>query len=370
MMNTKKMIEALRVDGFMTMSAQATALIYDGFDYESVPLASGDNIAGADGGTGFTGAWANTRNTPDFILPGYTAGSLPVVGGAIQGNAWSGVARPIGSTLADANLLDDGATLWMSVIFDLTGQNTTNADLNLALTNAPKFHSSTFGDRENLEGETNEGIGITHSGGFIQAVYWQNNDGATDTVAERTESANSSLKLGGTGNPTTALIVMKIEWGVGAGDETVTLYAPDNDLNQVEVLAATAFPAIDQSLFNNLALQFKDTSRMDEIRFGATFEDVIGDTGNPALPGDTNGDGDVDDSDLGTSFANYTGPVGDVGKTAAEGDTDNDGDVDDSDLGNSFANYTGPLGGAPVPEPTSLALMGLGGLALARRRRA
>ena len=88
----------------------------------------------------------------------------------------------------------------------------------------------------------------------------------------------------------------------------------------------------------------------------------------PALPGDTDGDGDIDDSDLGTAFANYTGPVGAAGgKTAAQGDTDGDGDVDDSDLGTTFSGYTGPL--AAVPEPTSLALLGLSGLALARRRR-
>ena len=91
-----------------------------------------------------------------------------------------------------------------------------------------------------------------------------------------------------------------------------------------------------------------------------------------ALPGDTDGDGDIDDADLGNAFANYTGPLGAAGgKTAAEGDTDGDGDVDDADLGNAFAGYTGPLvAPTQVPEPTSLLIIGAAGLLALRRRRA
>lgn len=81
---------------------------------------------------------------------------------------------------------------------------------------------------------------------------------------------------------------------------------------------------------------------------------------NGQIPGDTDNDGDIDDSDLGTAFANYTGPVGGAGgKGLTDGDTDGDGDVDDSDLGTVFANYSGPLAPAPVlvPEPGSIALL-------------
>lgn len=88
------------------------------------------------------------------------------------------------------------------------------------------------------------------------------------------------------------------------------------------------------------------------------------------IPGDTDGDGDIDDSDLGTIFSNYTGPVGaSGGKRLIEGDTDEDGDIDDIDLATAFVFYTGPLAPTSVPEPASLSLIGFAGLLSVRRGR-
>ncbi|MBX2851047.1 MAG: PEP-CTERM sorting domain-containing protein [Phycisphaeraceae bacterium] len=270
-------------------STLAAPLIEESFDYGALEDDDDTNVAGRNGGTGFTGAWVNTRNSPDYRTAGLSAGDLDVAGGRAQGDAWSGIARPIGTTLADAGLLDNGATLWFSVIMDLADTNLSNADLNMALTNADKFHSSVFGRRFNLEGVFSEGIGAGHTGGNIRGAWWVDNgldetaDPATNTTAERNLSGASTIQLSSNGvnNPTGALIVGKIVWGADANaGEKITLYSADSSLNLTVALAETTTDALDQATFDTIAIQFKDpTPNIDEIRFGATSADVL-----PAVP--------------------------------------------------------------------------------------
>ena len=98
--------------------------------------------------------------------------------------------------------------------------------------------------------------------------------------------------------------------------------------------------------------------------------------GSP-IPGDLDGDGDVDNADIGTAVGNFTGAGGSTSMTFADGDMDGDGDIDNADLGVIVGAFTGAMANLSsasvsepsVPEPGSILLLGMGGLALLRRRR-
>ncbi|MFT3789365.1 MAG: BNR-4 repeat-containing protein [Tepidisphaeraceae bacterium] len=97
-------------------------------------------------------------------------------------------------------------------------------------------------------------------------------------------------------------------------------------------------------------------------------------TVRPALYGDANLDGVVNFTDLLSLAASY----GNTGTAWANGDANYDGTVNFSDLLALASNYSLPIGGsfaadwamaqALVPEPTSVAALGLISLALQRRR--
>jgi hypothetical protein len=85
-------------------------------------------------------------------------------------------------------------------------------------------------------------------------------------------------------------------------------------------------------------------------------------------PGDADGDGDVDDDDLSLLLAHWGQDViGELDGGCSKGEFSKEAPVNDDDLSLLLANWTGPVSEA-IPEPTTLAILAMGALALQRRR--
>jgi hypothetical protein len=211
---------------------------------------------------------------------------------------------------------------------------------------------------------------------FSVFEYFQNFGSATTVrIATSLDGVYDETKITVTNHTpgTTYQLVGRLDFDANGNNEQWTVWLDPTDETsapQVVTERDLGYASIARAQMWQYIYNFDNTSDtfLDNLRLGSTWQSVTG----PILPGDTDGDGDVDDADLGNAFSNYTGPLGSgVGnKTATDGDTDGDGDVDDADLGNAFAAYTGPLAASSVPEPASLTLLSIACLATLRRQRA
>ena len=168
---------------------------------------------------------------------------------------------------------------------------------------------------------------------------------------------------------------------VGPSYDTTLTILHNDGLNTEEVINAGMAGSNDRAdrvlgtVWDHLAIGSSQVPTLNDGQTGFvdfTIDDlkVMTNTVDLLIPGDADGDGDVDGDDFNAWGGNF--PTA-SGATLAQGDFDGDGDVDGDDFnvwGGNFP-YPGPSASAisEVPEPASFALIGLGAVALLRRRK-
>lgn len=253
-----------------------SALVYEPFDY----AIGGLNGRSGSSETGLSSSW--NANGTTLVVPGSLSYStLPTFGGSIGDltlgqNRYGGARAISASALASGGYLNDGATLWFSAVVGLqTGGNGTNARLGLALAN-DQFNGANYKYWINDDGaQLGEGVGITlvGNGGRVLATQFQDfasGDNIAGNLLGNWTGAGTTYQSGEYG-----LIVAKITWGAGATD-TIEIFHPGQDMLLPATASSTLIADVDQSVFDTITFARSDKALLDEIRFGATYEAVVG----------------------------------------------------------------------------------------------
>ena len=243
------------------------AIIYE-------PFADSDaTLNGNTTGTGLSGNW--TAGDRVRVASGsIDYGTLPTSGNRVSWledtdkGGWDN-ASATQTALGSKHLLDDGATVWFSFLARWT--DTLDDRFALALT------TDAFGYDLKLN-NSGSGIGFGVSNSNKPAAYTF--DGST---RDGNPAASTASRSGSSG---TEFWVGKIVWGAdGASNDTLEIYQAGTDLVLPASAVSTKTAVLDQSAFDTIAFTQRHRGGdggdfsfggVDEIRFGATYNDVIG----------------------------------------------------------------------------------------------
>ncbi len=241
-----------------TVSAapRGTAVIYEPFD-----MTAETTLNDKPGGIGLDGNWVagtDVRVTAGSFTFGTAPNVLPTYGNRIVRTTSNGtISISVGPSLAEAGLLDHGAQLWFS--FLCPNPNNINVTPNLV------FGSDSLSSTTSVS-NSGAAIGVRiNQGTAVQAITCLGGGIVATSATQATLAANDLV-----------LVVGKITWGATpAAVDTIQIYTPGSNLALDTPQSATA--VLDQSTFNVISSWGNgNTPNIDEIRFGATYADVIG----------------------------------------------------------------------------------------------
>ena len=234
----------------------AGLVIYEPFDY---PVGSDLDGEGGTKDIGFTGKWTGEKKCGLIMTNQLPYGNLQVNGKTLKwagpGTASTSIARSIDvAALADRGLLADGSELWYSML--VMGKESVNLPSGSVVLEDSRKNSNTR-------------IGV-HYFRYSAIMAHMVTEGAASNSRSRTEVGTAPV-----------LVVGRIKWGddLNAAD-TLQIYLPGKDLALPPAKPEQATSAVlDQSKLDSLRIEcggWGSSFMVGEIRFGATYADVIG----------------------------------------------------------------------------------------------
>ncbi len=230
-------------------------------------------IDGQAGGIGLN-TWAIVNNGRiDAAGTRFIYGQLPYEGNIARvppNSAGNTIYVTTTTALADAGLLDDGATLWFSFLYTKSAGGGAAERSGWAFGTDHLIKDGTGGQMSN----SGNGLGMQSENRNIQPSTWVG--GGAGNRADGTTFASFG---------DTVMVVGRIVWGATSDDvETLTLWTPDTEDLPANVAAlgegwSTTMPGVDQTEFDTISMHGDNSNAAhfyDEIRFGRTFDIVMG----------------------------------------------------------------------------------------------
>jgi autotransporter-associated beta strand protein len=236
-----------------TAASRGTATFYEPFD-----MTAGVPLAGQPAGIGIDTLWHADINVT-VASGSFSFGALPTFGNRITRTTGNTAASLfMGDVLQDAGLISPGSELWFS--FLTINPNNTGISPTFVIGNEAPTGSTNIAN-------SGSAIGVRlNSGTQVQPMIYNNGSAAATGATQHTLTAGE-----------TVLVVGRIQWAATpGGTSSISVYTPASGTLELDTPTSVS-AVIDPENFRILSLWGNTTApTMDEIRFGATYEDVIG----------------------------------------------------------------------------------------------